>query len=182
MKNKPGTTFEEIFIRHRYGAGFKSGAGFTLIELIAVVSVISILSVIGIASFNNFNQGQILQAAASDVATMLNLAKSRAQSQVKPSIAVCVPPPPRPLREYQVRIVTSGSANQYILRVQCGGTNAPVSAKRLPSNIRFQSASPSTYVFPVLTGGVVNGGEIKLGGYGHTKTIKIDQAGGITIE
>lgn len=58
--------------------------GFTLIELIVAFSIVSILSVVGIASFVNYSRAQAVDAEAEHVIAGLNLAKAKAQSQVKP--------------------------------------------------------------------------------------------------
>ena len=63
--------------------------GFTLIELMVVFSILAVLSTIGVAAFVSFSRTQTLNAAASDIKSMLNLAKSRAYSQVKPSVTPC---------------------------------------------------------------------------------------------
>lgn len=160
---------------------FKFNKGFTLIELITVVSVISILSVIGIAGFNNYNQSQILQAAASDVATTLNLAKSRALSQVKLG-AVCTSS--NTLEAYEVRLSMSGPFNRYQLVIHCGPLEHTVDDKALPKNIIFDAAGTSQnfFYFPVLRGGVETGGQIVVSGYGRSKTILIDSIGGISVQ
>lgn len=165
----------------RIGNQIKTTNGFTLIELIVVISVLGILSVIGIAGYNSFNQSQIIKTSASDVATMLNLAKSRALSQIKLGpVASCGPS--HELRRYEVRITSPAT---YALVIRCGpplpaSNTVFIDIKGLPKNVTFTSTQ--TFLFPVLTGGVTTGGDIVVSGYGHTRTIKIDSAGGIKIE
>ena len=154
--------------------------GFTVIELLVVLSVIGVLSTLGIAGFSKYNQAQTVQSAVNDVVSMINLAKSRASSQIKlgPS-AVCGPT--RPLRQYEVKISTT---NRYRLIIHCGpeppsSNTASIIDKRLPANVAF-SASTSVF-FPVLKAGVEAPGNIVITGYGITKTISVDPLGGVKV-
>ena len=154
----------------------KPQGGFTLIEIIIVCSVIGILSVLGIAAYNNYNQLQVLQTAANEVATTLNLAKSRALSQQK--LGPCALTT-RELSGYGVTISTPGT---YRLNVFCSGVVGPqiLSSKSLPRDISFTS-SPS-FFFEVLKGGVQTSGQVVLTGYGRTKTVIVDSVGGIRVQ
>lgn len=152
--------------------------GFTLIEFIVVLSIIAILSTLGIVAFVNYSRVQALNAAASDVTTMLQTAKSRAQSQVKPSL--CVAPP---LVGYKVVIPTSLI---YRLEVICGDERNifTIEEKTLPANISFSPSSlGSSFLFNILTGGVEGavsaGTSIAISGHGQTKTITIYSDGRI---
>ena len=155
-------------MNHESGIKNKS-SGFTLIELVVVFSIIGILSVLGIAGFNEYNQVQTLQTATNDVATMLNLAKSRALSQVKLN-SICIPT--RPLRGYRVLLL---GTNIYRLRIHCGGSVRTILEKRLPRNITFGAAG--TFFFPVLKGGVTTSGQVVLSGYGQTRCIAVSEVG-----
>lgn len=155
--------------------------GFTLIEFIVVLSIIAILSTLGIVAFVNYSRTQVLNAAASDVVTMLKTAKSRAQSQVKPTL--CITPP---LVGYKVVIP---SARIYRLEVVCGDARnvSPIEEKTLPANISFSSASlGSSFLFNILTGGVEGassgGTSIVINGYSQTKTITIYSDGRIVAQ
>ena len=150
-------------------------SGFTLIELIIVFTVISILSTIGIASFVDYSRSQSLQSAASDLASTLNSAKSRATSQVKPSQCLGA------LNGYQVDIL---SDRTYSLSAYCPEARL-IQTITLPDNgnIKFdlglgQTTTTSVF-FPIIKGGIQGAGDMALTAYGQTKTVTIDNVGNI---
>ena len=169
-----------------YTLNSKLTRGFTIIELIVVISVVSVLSALGIAGYSKYNDAQIVQSGAQDVATTLNLAKSRALYQVKPSNSGNCLFPNNPIDRYIVEVDLTGSANTYKLLIQCGGGAAnDVFQKTLPKNVTFNSAGTTltSYSFPVLTGGVAASGQIKIELAGGTsKTITVDSVGNIKIQ
>ncbi|MBI2622793.1 MAG: prepilin-type N-terminal cleavage/methylation domain-containing protein [Candidatus Levybacteria bacterium] len=137
-------------------------SGFTLIELIVVVSILAILSTLGIAAFVNYSRTQALNAAALDVVTMLQTAKSRAQSQIKPG-GVCAS---SPLDGYKVVICPGGCPVRateygYELNAVCAGNDELIEERILPRGICFRlcaslSGRPEqSFFFSVLTGGAV---------------------------
>lgn len=137
--------------------------GFTLIELIVVVSILVILSTLGIAAFVNYSRMQSLNTAASDVAVMLQTARSRAQSQVKPASGVCLS---LPLDGYKVTF--SPTERTYKLEVVCGGNplSPAVETKSLPQNITFANFTTETSLtFGILTG--------RLEGYAYSANVPI---------
>lgn len=146
--------------------------GFTLIELIVVISVAAVISVIGIVSFVSYNQTQSLNTAASDIANMFSLAKSRAASGVKPTTPLCSD---QTLNGYQISISVANSTYQLDAICPLGSSN--ILTSKLPNNINFNSANPATFTFPVLTGGFSGEGTIFLVGFGKTKSITIDSLG-----
>lgn len=155
--------------------------GFTIIELIVVFSILVILSTLGIVAFVNYSRIQALNAAASDVVTMLQTAKSRAQSQVKP--ALCIAPP---LVGYKVVIP---SARIYRLEVVCGDARNifTLEEKTLPVNISFSSDSlGSSFLFNILTGGVegavFGGTSMIINGYSQAKTVTVYSDGRIVSQ
>lgn len=163
-------------------------AGFTLIEMIVVFAIIAVLSTLGVASFVSYGRSQALNSSVSDLVTILNLAKSRAQSQVKPSCAGS-------LDGYEIRLcgvsgspttcINSINAN-YELDARCNGSvvSPPISTGKLSQNVSFGSyPSPTTTTsifFSVLTGGVAGFGTIAMTGYSQTKSIVVDQSGNIS--
>lgn len=165
-------------------------AGFTLVELIIVISVLAVLSMVGIAAFASYSRAQTLNAAAGDLSVMLNLAKSRAYSQIKPVICG-----DNSLEGYEVRIcgsgipstscVTTTSEVDYELDVRCGGP-FPIATATF-SNLNFApSIQPPVYsfFFPVLKGGVVGNGTITVGSdnFSETREVTVDESGNIRIE
>lgn len=152
-------------------ASLQSGAGFTLIEIIVVFSILSVLSAVGLASFVTYSRTQAVTNERNNLILTLNVAKARAQSQVKPSNCDT-----QTLNGYQVSINTIN--NTYSLIADCSTADAVISTTRLSSNITFQSTSETTYSFPVLTGGVT-GGTIVITGYGIVQTINVNTNGTI---
>lgn len=162
-----------------------SSAGFTLIELIVVFAIIAALSTLGVASFVSYSRTQALNSAVNDLVSILNLAKSRAQSQVKPSCA-------GPLDGYEIRLCgVSGSPTtcintidaDYELDARCNGSvvSPPISTGKLSQNVSFDPSTTTTSIFfSVLTGGVQGFGTIAMTGYSQTKNIVIDQSGNIS--
>lgn len=151
--------------------------GFTLIELMVVISITAILGALGIAGFINYNQTQVLQTSSNEVAAMLNLAKSRAQSQVK--LGSLCNAPSQTLEGYKVDISTVNKS--YTLSSRCSGNSSLLTTKTLPQNVNF--TSPSSFFFPVQTGGVQTPGQIVISDNGEkTKTIIINSLGGVSIQ
>ena len=149
--------------------------GFTLIELMIVISVTAVLGTLGIAGFVNYNRVQAVQSAANDLATILNLARSRALSQVKLG-ATCKT---KTLEGYGVE---TSSNNSYSLKIYCSRpTNEELDRKTLPRGITFKS-SPRTFFFPVLTGGVETQGQIVITNSITDKTITINSLGGVSVQ
>jgi len=147
--------------------------GVTLIELIIVTALIGIMAAIGIAGLVDYTRTAKLNAAANELITTLNVAKSNALSQVKDP-TLC--PDTDVLNGYKVTI---NNSTTYDLFVQCGGIDYVIKTKSLPANIIFSSFTPASFLFPVLTGGVVGSGMVQLSAYGKTKTVNVDSAGNI---
>jgi prepilin-type N-terminal cleavage/methylation domain-containing protein len=169
--------------------------GFTLIELLVVIAITAVLGTLTMAGFDNYNQIQVLQTSSNDVITMLNEAKSRAQSQVK--LGLDCSQSTQTLDDYRVEISTvsdddSGSHN-YKLFVDCEDSNNPANkssdildTKNLPKNIHFTTSS--SFSFPVLSGGVEGSSGpgpwtiTILSSNGKTKTITVSALGGISTQ
>lgn len=146
---------------------FVFSRGFTLIEFIVVLSIIAILSTLGIVAFVNYSRIQALNAAASDVATILQTAKSRAQSQVKPTSGVCSGPSAPALTGYKVVVCPGGcpaGATEYVYKLDavCDSSSQTIEEKKLPRGICFSGVCASvnrwpeeSFFFPILTGGAV---------------------------
>lgn len=151
--------------------------GFTLIELVVTLTIIAILSTIGIAAFVNQSRTSALQTGASQFVSALNLAKSRAMSQVKPSVCE---------GDLEGYIVTITDSDTYQLDVECGGTHSIQSNQKLPSNITFVPSGgdlfPLTFSFAVLTNAYTGTSEVTISGYGEQiKTVNVDNAGNIKL-
>ncbi len=163
---------------------FKVSRGFTLIELMVVLSIIAVLGTLGIAGFTAYNKVQILQTSANDLAATLNLARSRALSQVK--IGTNCSNQNNSLDSYEVQ--TTSVTNSYSLVIHCSNGLSSffdvIYSKSLPANISFDvSTSPISYLFPVLKGGVTASGQIVIKDNNNNhKNIIVNSLGGVSIQ
>ena len=161
--------------------------GFTLIEIILTVSIMSVLSLFGVSSYREYNDNKIMDIAVEDIAKVLEQARSRALSQVKPSVSACDDSPTdEPLYGYRVRFCPEGCTSEQIYEqhVVCGssGENSHVvETYRLPDNITFASAQEADTLFRVLTGQVVGASSIDITGYERSRSIDISATGVLSI-
>ena len=159
--------------------------GFSLIELLVVISIIGVVFTAGIVSFVSYGRKQAVNSATLDVVTNLNIAKSQARNQVKPSECNN-----NIFQGYQVYIDDS---NTYVLSAMCGGSSyATKTYKISPDSAKKITFSPpslaKTFLFRPLSGVVAfnttsgNQSTIVVSGYGQTRTITIYDNGNITID
>jgi type II secretory pathway pseudopilin PulG len=153
--------------------------------MIVVFSVIAILSSIGIVASVNYSRAQSLEAASQDLRTVLNQAKSYAQSQYKPSECNNEN---GVLEYYRVELVkeAGGYTGEYTLSVKCGGWHQITEAS-LPKDVYFDKNDTTSALFDymILTGGIRSDGNasspwtIKLVGNvgGRFKIITLDSIG-----
>lgn len=147
---------------------------FTLIELIVVFSVIGILTGLSIVSYSSYSNSRSFTTAVADVASMLNTAKSKALSQVKPTQCTG-----KTLIGYEV--VLNAATSVYQLQVLCDTTASVIVGQTLPSNVTFANSSATTTLFNVTTATVANQKTITINGYGKTKKITVTSIGGISV-
>jgi prepilin-type N-terminal cleavage/methylation domain-containing protein len=148
--------------------------GFTLIELVIVFAIIAIVSTISSFSFSSYNQSRSVQTTVSEVEAMLQKAKSRSVSQVKPTACGT-----DVLRSYQVSFVLPRT---YQLSVLCGNATHMLEQQQLPVNITFTSDSVSGFQFAIATATVASPGNVIITGYSQTKTIHVDETGIISLQ
>ncbi len=148
--------------------------GFTLIELLVVFSFIGLLTAFGMASYSAYNSSQLVQSGASNVATVLNAAKSRAISQVIPASCGI-----NHVSGYQVDITVS--ARQYTLSAMCGSKQI-VSTNNLPPQITFAAGSTATVFYSISSGTLSNTATILVTGYGKTKTVTVSKIGSVAVQ
>lgn len=150
-----------------------SSSGFTLIELLVVFSIIAILSGVGVYTFGNYNKSQVFQQGYDNFVQTLNVAKSKAMSQVNSCQAG------ESLNGYSV-IIQPGSS--YSLNVVCSGNPTLISSYTLPG-MTFSVSTATTILFPVVSGtAVINGATggsitITLTGLTKTKNVTVDSSG-----
>jgi prepilin-type N-terminal cleavage/methylation domain-containing protein len=149
--------------------------GFTLIELLVVISLMGILMVGSVSTFFSYGKAQSFQTGVSEVAAYLNKTKSRAISQVKPSVCGT-----RALEGYQFWHPTQGT--YYRLSVRCGGTYHIIERKNLPVNVTFDSTSNNTIFFNVRTGLTGTTSTVVISGNSTTRSITVNEIGTITVQ
>ncbi len=159
---------------------FSNQKGFTLIEILIVVSVMVFLSVGGITSFTAFTDTQELQKAAQDLSSVLTVAKSSAQSQIRPN------PFPCGTSTVQSYVVDLGevSFHRYSLNVLCRGSTTLRKIgtdTSFPTNITITSPSQTRYQFDVLSGYVGTANTITILRGGKSRSISVSNQGVITI-
>lgn len=151
-----------------------SSSGFTLIELLLVFSIIGILSGVGVYTFGNYNKSQVFQQGYDNFVQTLNVAKSKAMSQVDSCRAG------ESLNGYSVVIQSS---NSYSLNVVCSGTLTLVSDYTLPTGMTFSvNSNSATILFPVVNGAAIINGTtgsitITLQGLTKTKAVTVNSSG-----
>lgn len=169
-----------------------STSGFTLIELLIVFAIIGILSIKGMAALVDYSRSQTLNTAALDLVTMLQQAKNRAASQVKPDICGT-------LDGYKVTICNlpglycqDSQTYAYAMYAVCtsAGVSVPVfiDGKKFPTGISWRTVgfgatdtTTTSVLFRVITGGITGNGNMVLVGYNNIKKITVDSAGNIVV-
>lgn len=164
----------------------KSPRGFTLLELIIVVALVSSLSIAGIVAYRDYSQRQSLETAADDLAAVIQLAKSRAISQVKPSDCGT-----QSLDGYRINIPFF-SAPEYTISAICEGNAYDIKTFKLARGIKFDAdattilpgiVSETGIFFPIITLGVQGGGDIVLKGQSNKKVkVSVDSVGTIRVQ
>lgn len=163
--------------------------GFTLIEVMVVMGIMTIFGTLSIVAFNNYNQAQILKNTTNELVATLNLARSRAQSQVRlwNKLTDSCHDTANPLEGYQVLLSNDGTNVIYELDSVCGGAATVLKTKVISAKdvtVPGEDVNPNgnTFYFPVLTGQLTpnnnNNYDIELQAGGVTKTINIDRATG----
>lgn len=151
---------------------WKHFRGFTLIELILVFALMGLLTVTGVNAFFSYSRNQDYKTAISDVAHTLNLARSRAISQVKPSQCGAAR-----LDGYEFWYSSAGKT--YRTRVRCSGIYYDMDTRSLPQNVSF--TSNTTVFFNVSTGTTNAVRNIIITGYGKTTTVRVDTTGVVSV-
>jgi prepilin-type N-terminal cleavage/methylation domain-containing protein len=150
--------------------------GYSLIELLVVIAIMAIIGTVSIASFTKFNDRQVVEGATSDVASVYNLARQRALSQIKPTQCLAA----QSLRGFQVQLNTLSGT--YQLNALCGNANFTLTQKTLPTGVTFASTSPTNVIFNVPSATVSTQGVVTINGYGKTKTITINTSGILSVQ
>jgi prepilin-type N-terminal cleavage/methylation domain-containing protein len=155
------------------GVPHKLRKGFTLIELIVVLAVMIILISISVVSFSSYADVQEIQASTSLVASQLQVARTRAIAQVKPSGCSS-----SQLNGYRVVLTPGGS--DYTLEAVCNGTGISVTKSKLPQNILFLPTSLATVSFRVQDG-TATPGRVVIYKNSVYRVIDIDGVGNIKV-
>ncbi len=161
---------------------FREQRGFTLVELLVVFSIIGILASISIVSFVDYSRNQELKAATSEVMMLLNQAKSKTQSQVKPKACGT-----NSLEGYEVRICgligsLCSASDTYELYARCGVVTTKLMSKKLAKNVSFSQTgtTSTTYFFRIMRRGVEGNGTISLNAFNKMQVISVNETGVIS--
>ena len=168
--------------------------GFTLVELLVAIAASVIVSTIGMASYLSYSHTQTLNSAALDVVNMLETARGRALTQVKPEGCSGT------LEGYTVVLgstITSPatSSNTVEFAPRCGTNDGEIKSLKLPQDISFSRNNidiPFKIRFLLLSAGAVkvdnseqindidsSGISVNIMGYSQSKTITIYSNGRI---
>lgn len=157
--------------------------GFTLIELLWSVAIAAMLSAVGIAAFFSYSRQQALNSAVSDFTTMLQVAKSRAQTQVKACADSEV------LKGYNIIFFESTNKYGYLLNAVCSINTNPIPNQKKEMqkgngikfcNYVFDPQNPA-FFFSVLTGAASGIKSVDISGYGKAKTVSVSPSGVIKV-
>lgn len=175
---------------------FRNKRGFTLIELLIVISIVAIISTIGILTFVQYNRRQVLINSGNEVFSAFNLAKSRAQSQVKPEGRE--PCDSNPLDGYRIYFEPPPPGGSgcpldstracYFVEVICSGLpDTKPTIYSLPKGLTFNFPDGQDYFqFEILTGKVPvadqNGTEIQVTNGTSAISIKVFNDGNLSKE
>lgn len=147
-------------------------SGFSLIELLVVIGIISTLLLVGVSALISYYRIQTFNVGVAEVVTMLQTAKSYAQSQVKKQC------PDGEFKGYSVAF----TATTYVLDEVCTTGSKLVETKTIHKDLTISPPS-SPIVFRALTGNVEPSGIILLtiNGYNRQQIIKINTGGNIYV-
>lgn len=151
--------------------------GFTLVELLIVMGIIALLTSLSIAAYSTYTRNQKFNNAVNDTYNMLQVAKSRASSQVVPSDKCTYDTTNGYVfNGYQVTV----NSTSIELSVLCNGAVKSVSKVTIPTDM--VKPVGTTIIFNALDGTVDTTPDIILTIEDtDTKTITIPKNGKITI-
>lgn len=151
-------------------------------EILVSMAILSSLSAIGISTFISYNRNQTLKTVMLDVSNMLETARARALTQVKPSEGVCADSS-NTLKGYKVVLgnTITGSeidedkkARTYQMAAKCGDfyDDEEYMTKVLPNNVSFSfsegvNGGSRRFLFPLFA-------EDVKAYYGDTEDTKIN--------
>lgn len=162
----------------------KSGAGYTLIEILVALTIIGILFGFGYVSYRDFNRRQALAGVAKQVQGDLRLAQQMALSGQKPDDPKCKGT--NTLVGYYFGTYFSGPNTIYVVGAHCSGGNPTVTKSvTLPNGITLTSSPSLAVLFKVLGQGtsIPSGSNLVItltqAGTNATAVITIDSGGNI---
>lgn len=152
---------------------WKFSKGFTLIEMLVVFTLVGLLTASGLSAFLSYNKKQTFQTTVADISHTLNVLKSKALSNAKPSECGLAA-----LEGYELSYTTGGTS--YSTQVRCGGESYPISTVALPNKITFGAGT--TTFFQASTGTTAQPVTITLTGNDQTATIQVETTGVISVQ
>lgn len=124
----------------------KSGAGYTLIEVLVGLTIIGFLFGLGYVNFRDFSRRQGVSGAAKKIQGDLALAQQLALSGQKPNDVKCTASGAL-LNSYDFRIIPP---SEYVIEAKCTGGIVNSRDVVLPDDISIASGSLNTISFKVL--------------------------------
>ena len=149
--------------------------GFTLVELLVVITLLSTMGLSSIFVFSSYSKSQAIKTGTADFLDLVNKARARAISQVKPSDCGV-----RSLEGYEIWVPVPGTYSR--LSVRCGGIYYILERRNLPPNVTFATGTTSTTFFNIATGNIAAARTYIITGSGNTKTVKIDTIGNVSVQ
>ena len=161
--------------------------GFTLVELLLSLAISLTISSIGVVAYVSYTNSQKLQNATYDVMSVLQLARSRAQSQVKveqsgsqldctglllDGYKVAFSPP----RDYSLSVLCKDELSASVIE-------KTVFSRQLSYGGDITFVASQAFTFAVLTGDVTPAnGSVGVSGFGVTKDVVVSSFGTITVQ
>ncbi len=123
----------------------KSGAGYTLIEILVGLTIVGLLFGFGFVSFRDFSRRQSLAGSAKRIQGDLRLAQESALSGKKPDDFNCNPP--NVLSSYSFKVY---GASNYKIEANCTAGAVVIKNVDLAADISISTPSPNPIMFKVL--------------------------------
>lgn len=126
----------------------KTGAGYTIIEVLVALAIIGLIFGASYVSFRDFSRRQSLSSVVRNVRGDLRLAQGYATIGKKPEDAKCT----------GVNVLDSygffvNASDEYIIRAYCSGGAVDITTVRLPPDIEASTPSPNPVSFKALAEG-----------------------------
>lgn len=127
-------------------ANEKTGAAYTIIEILVVLSVVGIVFAVGFANFRDFSRRQVLSGSLRTLKGDLRLAQEYALIGKKPEDPYC--DSPNVLNGYNFLV---SSSSEYTVLANCSGGTVDINKNIvLTADISISAPSPNPITFKAL--------------------------------